>query len=131
MANLERIREVVELIEGWEQDANSKYKLDMDSWYERGGKDFCDTAVCFAGAAVVHAKLPVHTNPAMPGSHIAVVLEDGTVRSIEAWAAEYLGLDYHQAEEIFYSFVTDADGLKEKISSVLGEKVFQSETLTA
>lgn len=134
MANLERIRTVVERIREWEQQP-SGIRFDMETWYEEvnppkdASPNFCGTSVCFAGAAAVVAGMPIYRDDeeVIAGKYTRVILKDGKTESIEGWAVKYLGLDYDQADRIFYSCdVQDSEELLEVIEEVLGEKVFES-----
>ncbi len=116
MANVERIREVVAMIERWENEPGKDgFEFNMGTWYqdkvaprnEPLPDNWCGTAVCFAGAAVVHAKMPVYHFPGDGGSTATIILPDGTKGNISAWAAEYLGLTYDQADGIFLSTNVD------------------------
>lgn len=107
-ANVERIREVVAMIERWEnQPGIDGIEFNMGTWYaERVAPsvvpdNWCGTSVCFAGAAAVHGKQKIWHFNGDGGNSATLIMADDTKRSISDWAADYLGLTYEQADGIF------------------------------
>lgn len=132
MADVAKIKEVVGLIELWEKQPGSGIKFDMGSWYQERtpppvvDNNWCGTSVCFAGAAVIHARIPVRRTQLMDGHYDQVETEDGTVRFIEDWAREYLGLNHGEADSIFYStHVENVTELKSLINYETGQEIFE------
>lgn len=107
MANLERIRNVIERIE---LNTNPNLHFDMSNWNEQSD---CGTSMCFAGwAAFIEGKEISRE----AGSPFRV---DGL--DIEKWAKDYFGFTEDQARYIFYHMVDDDLGaLKDHINLVLG-----------
>lgn len=139
MADIERIKQVVALIEEDEELHQGKH-FHMEQWVTPPSNPnlpaFCNTTMCFAGWTVI-AKM---------GSlekflEKAVVLRDtvgweGTERhywEVTDWAddgigwiaQEWLGINDHQAYGFFYrTHISNSQELKENITDVLGVTIW-------
>jgi hypothetical protein len=85
--------------------------LNMDHWAASDApKMTCNTTMCFAGHAVVAAGKALRWQlDESTGEWAASMTTEG--HSVEAFAADYLGLDDDQAEELF--FETPAETVEE------------------
>lgn len=133
MANVERLRAVVEFIE--QQQLNKNFTFEMGTWIDldvvendpipdhpiRYTEWKCGTAACLAGSAALYANVPIEFNEY--GEAVGV-LSDGQDAMIEFWASDYFGLTYSEAEEIFYCSASTVDDLKAHINWTLEEDVF-------
>lgn len=141
MANLDRIRAVVALIEKDEEDHDGKH-FNMSSWVEPPEDPdlpaFCNTTMCFAGWAVIHqiggiaefldravekritnALYTYEETEEWYSTHWADA-------NIEGEAADYLGLDSGSASQIFYrTSITTSEELKHHITNSLQEEIWE------
>ena len=131
MADIEKIKQVVALIEKDEAEHAGKH-FDMACWVTPPDEPelpaFCNTAMCFAGWAVIHKV----------GS-MERFLEDALARDADGdwvptnWAdfqvsneaEEYLGLTSNEAFDIFLSTgVENSRELKQQITDVLDSEIW-------
>lgn len=115
MANADAIYKTM----SWVTDEN----LNMDHW---AGSDrprmTCNTTMCLAGHATVTAGKTLHwVLDEETGEYQASTTIDN--HPVEEFAQEYLGLDYDQANELFYETpATTVDELWTAIERVAGVK---------
>lgn len=146
MANIKRLRKVVEYIEKMTSKPKTKFVFDMRNWH----KDFeandtavtegsykCGTNMCLAGWAVHRKGLKVVVTSAF-GDPLVIPkgkVHDGTERlttdgelmeTVEDWAARYFDLSSDDVESIFYATeIEDIHMLKSHINGVLRQPVFE------
>lgn len=129
MANLERLRAVLDWAEEQERVTNGTFVFEMSDWvglsesYEgavkvyENGQFKCGTAACLAGSAAVY------TGQEILGGNL-LKIDDGAV-AIEDWAQEYFGLTFDQVEEIFYAtHIHTVKGMKRYINEYFNKEVF-------
>lgn len=141
MANIERIKKVVDAIEA---NADTRLRFDMAHWLAmtpetKDESNLCGTSMCFAGWAVHLEGLqldPDHSWRAMDLNTLEltntmnysyVFDENGLSRSIEAWAKDYFEFSESEVFDIFYAEDRDINtvkDLKEQIEQVIGMKLW-------
>lgn len=128
MANLERIREVVALIEEDERGHGGKH-FDMHSFIippvDPKAPAFCNTKMCFAGWALVHRDgMEQFLNNAL-SHHAWEGWEASEEIDIEAEARSYMELTKVQSDSIFYrTGISTVAQLKQEITWDLGEQIW-------
>jgi len=134
MANIERVKAVVEHIEKWQEAQKSAtgivnlLSFNMEDWYAEkkdANGNICGTTMClagwgahFAGKKMVRAKNDANISD--------IFVEDTDVREeIESWAKRFF--DFSDAEtEIFYqTHIDDIEHLKSAINYLLDVEVFE------
>lgn len=123
MANIDRIKDVIQAIE---ENENPNYVFDMDVWIaplRDSGNNICSTQMCFAGWAAHHAGAPLEWEQGLPTGK--VIIDENRRTHISTWAEEYLQLTGDEANIIFDGFGVDSiTKLKLVIENVLGEKIW-------
>jgi hypothetical protein len=122
MANIEKIRKVVDFIEKMVEIDPDKFN--MDEWGHESSK--CGTVACFAGWA------PIAFGEKTEGSYVIsadLVADpvDGSLSHphVADWALKELDLNQEEGNGIFYAtFVESVADLKKHINYVLDEEVF-------
>lgn len=134
MANLDRIRQVVALIEEDERDHEGKHFF-MGEWIDPPNRSdqpaMCNTAMCFAGWAGVAEQGSME---AFLEKALRKWEEDGQDfgwettewgRSIQVVADRFLELGELQGDAIYYQTrIRSSEGLKEHITNVLQEEIW-------
>lgn len=129
MANLDRIVGTVALIEDDFTHHEGKH-FDMHAWVappeEAHQPAFCNTAMCFAGWAMIHkvGSMQEFLRLALRKKYMDTEEEEWDTttwsESIEDGATEYLDLTLLEARAIFYhTIVTTVPALKQHITDVL------------
>lgn len=152
MAKIKRIRAVMKFIE---ENAGDEIAFNMKDWvrgervkaaviandpnYQFGEErevfkvrdedksTGCGTSMCYAGWAAFYDGRDIRSSK---WGQLEVAVRGGETIDFESWGAEYFGLTYYQAEEIFHyrstlsSGRTTIEDLKKHINEVLDEIVF-------
>lgn len=135
MANIERVKAVVEYIEkaiaNQPAVVSNKLSFNMDEWYREAKTvdgNVCGTTMCFAGWGAHFAGLKMYEDEGeWETREIFVATGDAERRpTIEEWATKFFDFDSLEAE-IFYQthLGNDIEALKSVINYYLEEEVFE------
>jgi hypothetical protein len=134
MADLERVRAVVALIEkvtaknATKKNPVKRKFFNMSDWWVENTdaeSDYCGTSMCLAGWAGAYAKeKPVFLNEVGDSYSTPKISTAGALEDIDDWAREYLEFSHDEAEVFYATSISSVDELKSALNYYLGEDVF-------